>query len=289
MGFYAGDPKKLTEDMAILKPTIFPSVPRVYNLIYGKIVDGFSKTTGLKKYLIDSAVNSKLWYLKDGQGYIHSIHDAIIFSKVKQILGGKIRLMLTGSAPIASEVLDFLKICFCAPLIEGYGLTESCAGSFLTNAADPKSGHVGGPLQNVKVRLSDLPEMNYLHTSNPPRGEVCLWGPSIMPGYFLNPEKTAESIKNEWLYTGDVGEIRSNGSLRIIDRAKNIFKLSQGEYIAPEKLENVYIQSPFISQNWIYGDSLRDHIIIFIVIDPAIVKPWATSRSLELNDAILEN
>jgi long-chain acyl-CoA synthetase len=110
--------------------------------------------------------------------------------------------------------------------------------------------------------------MGYLSTDNPPRGEVCFWGPSVMKGYFKNPEKTAEAFHNDWLLSGDVGMILPNGSIKIIDRAKNIFKLSQGEYIAPEKLENVYVQSEWILQVWVYGDSLRDFALAFVVLDP---------------------
>ena len=171
----------------------------------------------------------------------------MVFKKVKALLGGRVRLMITGSAPIASEVIDFLKICFCAPICEGYGMTESCGGSFATFPNDPTTGVVGGPLQNVKLRLKDIPEMNYYSTDEPhPRGEVCFWGPSCMKGYFKNPDKTAEAFHGEWLKSGDVGMVLANGSLKIFDRAKNIFKLSQGEYIAPEKLENVYVQSEWV-------------------------------------------
>ena len=124
--------------------------------------------------------------------------------------------------------------------------------------------------------------MQYLHTDNPSRGEICMWGPSIMKGYFKNPEKTAEAMNADgWLFTGDVGLIKENGSIKIIDRAKNIFKLSQGEYIAPEKLENVYVQSNFILQCWIYGDSLRDYIVGFFVLDPLVVKQWSEANNVE--------
>jgi len=157
------------------------------------------------------------------------------------MLGGRVRLMITGSAPIAKEVIDFLKIAFCSVICEGYGMTETSAGTCITYPDDPETGIVGGPLQNVKVRLRDIPEMGYSSTAVPPKGEVCFWGPCIMKGYFRNPEKTKEAFHNDWLLSGDVGMITPNGAIKIIDRAKNIFKLSQGEYIAPEKLENVYV------------------------------------------------
>jgi long-chain acyl-CoA synthetase len=252
-------------------------VPRLYNRIYGKIQDKFKDATGVKAWLINKAVAAKMYYHKNGEGLHHKLYDKLVFNKVKGILGGKVRMMITGSAPIAPEVLDFLKIAFCSEICEGYGMTETCAGSFVTFPGDPNTGHVGGPLQNVKVKLRDIPEMGYLSTNDPPKGEVCMWGPSIMKGYFRNPEKTAEAFSGEWLLSGDVGVVLPNGAVKIVDRAKNIFKLSQGEYIAPEKLENVYIQSQWIAQIWVYGDSLRDHIIAFMVIDPEALGKHAES------------
>ena len=121
--------------------------------------------------------------------------------------------MVTASAPLAGDVLDFLKICFCCDLREGYGMTETCGGSFSTNAQEIKSGHVGGPTAIVKVRLRDIPEMNYLHTNNPPTGEVCFWGPGNMTGYFKNPDKTAEALtKDGWILSGDVCRVNSDMS-----------------------------------------------------------------------------
>lgn len=158
----------------------------------------------------------------------HCLWDRLVFGKVKAMLGGNVKLMITGSAPISGEVLDFLKVAFCCQVLEGYGMTETSGGSVTTVPGDPNAGGiVGGPLQNVKVRLRDLPEMGYLSTDKPhPRGEVCFWGPSLTPGYFKNPEKTAELYEGEWLKSGDVGMVYPNGAIKIIDRAKNIFKLS---------------------------------------------------------------
>lgn len=280
-GFYSGDPLKLvSDDLPALKPTLFASVPRLYNRIYGKIKDKLALATGLKATLVNKAVAAKLKGLKTSGTVTHCLWDKIVFGKVKAMLGGQVRFMITGSAPISGDVLDFLKICFCCPIAEGYGMTETCAGSVLTVDGDPLSGHVGGPVANVKIRLRDIPEMNYMSTSTPPQGEVCFWGPSVMSGYFKNPEKTAETIVNGWLYSGDVGQVHPNGSIKIIDRAKNIFKLSQGEYLAPEKLENVYVQSPYILQAWIYGDSLRDFCLLFAVVDPDKAQAFADEKGL---------
>jgi len=289
-GFFAGNVLKLTDDIACLKPTIFPSVPRLYNRIQGRIKDQFKAATGAKAWLINKAVAAKQYYHKNGQGLHHKLYDTLVFGKVKAILGGQVRCMITGSAPISPEVLDFLKICFCCDIVEGYGMTETCAGSMITHYGDHNSGHVGGPLQNVKVRLRDIPEMNYLSTNDPPKGEVMMWGTSIMPGYFCNPEKTAEALSADgWLASGDVGMVMKNGSIKIVDRAKNIFKLSQGEYIAPEKLENVYVQSSYVAQNWIYGDSLRDHIVGFFVVEPANAGKWAKEHGKEFNEELMKD
>ena len=136
--------------------------------------------------------------------------------------------MATGSAPIDKTVIDYLKIVFCCPIMEGYGLTESAAASCVVNPEDPVTGHVGGPTEGVKLRLKDLPEMGYMHTDQPyPRGEICMSGPSIFAGYYKREDKTAEAFDEDgWFKTGDVGMVFPNGSIKIIDRSKNIFKLS---------------------------------------------------------------
>lgn len=228
------------------------------------------------------AVDTKLYYLRQSGHLHHWLYDRLIFNTMKQRLGGSVRIMITGSAPISGDVLEFLKICFCCDICEGYGMTETCAGSCLTFEGDPTVGIVGGPLQNVKIRLKDIPEMGHLHTNPIPAGEVCFWGPSIMKGYFRNPEKTKEAFTEDgWLRSGDVCCVFKNGAMKIVDRAKNIFKLSQGEYIAPEKLENVYITSSLAAQVWIYGDSLKDHVIMFCVTEAPKIKNFASKLGIE--------
>lgn len=138
------------------------------------------------------------------------------------------RQMVTGSAPIDKQVIDFLKICFSCPILEGYALTETSASGTLMVPEDRVTGHVGGPVEAIKLRVKSLPDMEYLVTDKPyPRGEVLLKGPAIFSGYFKMPGKTSDAFDHDgWFQTGDVVQVYPNGSIKIIDRSKNIFKLS---------------------------------------------------------------
>ena len=191
--------------------------------------------------------------------------------------------MVTASAPLAGEVLEFLKLAFCCPILEAYGLSETSGAATFTKSEDPISGTVGGPLEHCAIRLKDLPEMDYRITDPNPRGEICIRSPCVTSGYFMRPDKTTETIDAQgYLNTGDVGEVYSNGTIRIIDRSKNIFKLSQGEYVAPEKIENVYIQSNYIAQCFIYGDSFKNYCVAIIVPEMDKMREWATQAGIDV-------
>jgi long-chain acyl-CoA synthetase len=181
-------------------------------------------------------------------------------------------------------VLEFFKVCFCCPVLEGYGLTETSGGASVTLPADPVVGHVGGPLGCVKWRLKDVPEMQYLSSDKPyPRGELCMMGSTVTSGYYKRADKTAEAFDEDgWFRTGDVALVYPNGSVRIIDRSKNIFKLSQGEYIAPEKVENIFALCPFISQSMVYGDSLKNCCVAIIVPEEGRMKKWASENGKQI-------
>lgn len=177
IGYYQGNPVKLVADCGALQPTIFPSVPRLYNKIYGTIKGKFADATGCKACLINAGLKSKTQALHANATYTHGCYDKIVFSKLQALLGGRVETMVTGSAPIDLEVLNFLKVCFCCPILEGYGLTETSGASSVTDPLDPVAGHVGGPLECVKFRLRDVPEMQYLSSDKPyPRGEVQMMG-----------------------------------------------------------------------------------------------------------------
>jgi len=211
-----------------LKPTFFPSVPRLYNKIYANIQSKFSQLGGCSKWLVDKALASKTAALNQNAKYTHGCYDTLFFGKVAKLLGGKVRCMITASAPISKEVLDLMKIAFSCPVLEGYGLSETLGASNITWPNDPVSGTVGGPAITYSMRLKDLPEMDYRITDKPfPRGEICLGGPCMFRGYFNNPEKTAEMLDDEgFVHSGDVGVLYPNGTIKILDRCKNIFKLA---------------------------------------------------------------
>ena len=177
--------------------------------------------------MFNKALTSKLYYLENGCHYTHKFYDKVVFGKIKNLTGGNVRMMITGSAPIAGDILNFLKVVFGCPIVEGFGQTETSAPASLTGFNDPKSGHVGGPLTCIKMRLRDIPEMQYLSTDENPRGELCVKGPSVFKGYYKADDKNKEAFEEDgWLKTGDVAMVFPNGSIKIIDRAKNIFKLS---------------------------------------------------------------
>ena len=190
--------------------------------------------------------------------------------------------MVTGSAPIAKEVLNFLKIGFCVQIHEGYGQTECAAPGSITWSHDPQSGHVGPPFTSLEMKLFDVPDMNYTtddkdeHGKPMPRGEVCYRGHCCFKGYYKQPEVTKETIDaNGWVHTGDIGTFTPSGCLKIIDRKKNIFKLSQGEYCIPDKIELKIAQSNYIAQIFVYGDSLQHVLVAIIVPDKPFLEKWA--------------
>jgi len=280
IGFFQGDIRKLMDDIKELRPTLFPSVPRLLNRFYDKVLAGVNSGSKMKQFLFNMALNSKKKDLKKGIVRNNTIWDKLVFKKPQEALGGRCRLITTGSAPISSSVLSFLRCIVGCPLLEGYGQTENCGVGTVTIVGDAEPGHVGPPLPCLMVKLEDVPEMDYYSNNN--KGEVCLKGGNIFKGYLKDEEKTAEALdKQGWLHTGDIGEWMPSGTLKIIDRKKNIFKLAQGEYIAPEKIENVLTQSPYLEQVYVHGDSLQASIVAVVVPDETLLPGLAAKIGVE--------
>lgn len=207
--------------------------------------------------------------------------------------------MLTGSAPISPDVMHFMKVVSGCYVIEAYGATETGGAVSLQIPGDTKIGNVGPPLLCSMYKLKDVPEMG-LVAARDNRGEICAAGTNIFQGYYKDEEKTREVLKDGWYHTGDIGSIEQNGCLKIVDRVKNIFKLQQGEYIAPEKIENIYVKSKYVAQMFVYGDSLKSSLIGILVPEETEIFEWAEEKKLskdmeklcqntELNEIILKN
>uniref|UniRef100_A0A8D0HFL3 Long-chain-fatty-acid--CoA ligase n=1 Tax=Sphenodon punctatus TaxID=8508 RepID=A0A8D0HFL3_SPHPU len=278
IGFFQGDIRLLMDDLKTLQPTVFPVVPRLLNRMFDKIFG--QANTSLKRWVLDFASKRKEAELRSGIIRNNSLWDKVIFRKIQANLGGRVRLMITGAAPISATVLTFLRAALGCQFYEGYGQTECTAGCSLTIPGDWTAGHVGAPMPCNVVKLVDVEEMNYFAARG--EGEVCVKGPNVFQGYLKDPEKTAEALdKDGWLHTGDVGKWLPNGTLKIIDRKKHIFKLAQGEYIAPEKIENVYMRSEPIAQLFIHGESLQAFLISIVVPDRETLAHWAKKKGLE--------
>ncbi|XP_044500079.1 long chain acyl-CoA synthetase 6, peroxisomal-like isoform X1 [Mangifera indica] len=285
VGFYQGDSMKLMDDLAALRPTVFCSVPRLYNRIYASITNAVKTSGVLKERLFNAAYNSKKQALLSGKNP-SPIWDKLVFNKIRDKLGGRVRLMVSGASPLSPDVMDFLKICFGGRVSEGYGMTETSCLISAVDEGDNLSGHVGSPSPACEIKLVDVPEMNYTSDDQPyPRGEICVRGPIVFKGYYKDEAQTKEVIdEGGWLHTGDIGLWLPGGRLKIIDRKKNIFKLAQGEYIAPEKIENVYAKCKFVAQCFVYGDSLNSSLVAIVSVDQDVLKAWAASEGIKYKD-----
>uniref|UniRef100_A0A671M4M6 Arachidonate--CoA ligase n=1 Tax=Sinocyclocheilus anshuiensis TaxID=1608454 RepID=A0A671M4M6_9TELE len=279
VGFYQGDISLLMDDIKTLKPTFFPVVPRLLNRIYDKVSILGSVTSPLKRAFLHYAVRRKQAELSSGVVRNNSMWDRLIFNKIQASLGGNLRFILTASAPISPTVLSFLRATLGCLIFEGYGQTECTAGCTFSMPGDWSAGHVGAPLPCAMVKLTDIPDMNYYAKNG--EGEICIRGHSVFRGYLKDEERTGEALDADgWLHTGDVGQWLPNGTLRIVDRKKHIFKLSQGEYIAPEKIENVYTRCVPVLQVFVHGDSLQSYLIGVVVPDPEVFVDWAKERGI---------
>ncbi|KAL9341551.1 hypothetical protein Peur_064876 [Populus x canadensis] len=285
VGFYQGDNLKLLDDLSALRPTIFCSVPRLYNRIYDGIINAVKSSGVLKERLFRAAYNSKKQALMSGRNP-SPMWDRLVFNKIKEKLGGRVQFMGSGASPLSPDVMDFLRVCFGCQVLEGYGMTETSCVISSVDQGDNLSGHVGSPNPACEIKLVDVPEMNYTSEDQPhPRGEICVRGPTIFQGYYKAEVQMREVIDDDgWLHTGDIGLWLPGGRLKIIDRKKNIFKLAQGEYIAPEKVENVYTKCRFVSQCFIYGDSFNSSLVAVVAVEPDVLRDWAVSEGIKYDD-----
>ncbi|OLY82986.1 Long chain acyl-CoA synthetase 7, peroxisomal [Smittium mucronatum] len=266
IGFPSKDYKNLLHEIQQFRPTIFVAVPLVFNKIKDQVWQAVEKRGLVVSSLFKHALRTKVRNLKYGSNS-HWLYDKVVFKSVRDQLGGKVGLVISGSAPSSPDMLDFVKCCFSGSVVQGYGSTETTGPSSLSLASDLTGVTVGPPISNVMIKLVDVPEMGYYSSDLPnPRGEVCVFGNCVFKEYYKSPTETRAVFDDDGFFlTGDIGMFDELGRLVIIDRKKHIFKLSQGEYIAPDKVERAYMAHPLVDQIFIYGSPIHDRLIGIIV------------------------
>ncbi|XP_030838353.1 long-chain-fatty-acid--CoA ligase 3 [Strongylocentrotus purpuratus] len=270
-------------DVRILKPNLIIFVPMILERIYKGITEKVKGGSALQRAIFNFAVDYKCKHLD--QGFNTPILNRLIFSKLTRQLGGQVRLMICGGAPLASDLQRFIQSCFNSSLIQGYGLTETCGVACVSESRDMRIGHVGPPVTTTQVKLVDWPEGGYTNKDKPnPRGEVIVGGQNIAMGYYQMDQLTKEVFIQDngirYFCTGDIGEFLPDGSLKIIDRKKDLVKLQTGEYISLATIENFLKKSPFIDNICVYADPLYDYCLALIVPYKKAVQEAANNNNL---------
>ncbi|CAF0850825.1 unnamed protein product [Rotaria sp. Silwood1] len=276
IGFWQGKVEKLVDDFHDFRPTTLAMVPRLLNRLYDKVRLDLRKKGILGRILFQLSVQGKLALIRRGSFAQNTIWDKIIFEKIRQSFGGKINRVLVTGAPLSPEVCRFSRAAFSCPFIECCGQTE-CVIIFSQTINDTESGEIGIPILRSYVKLVDVPEKECYAKDG--IGEICFRSPTLFKGYLKDEAKTREAIDEEgWLHTGDIGQWTPYKTMKIVDRKKNMYKLSQGEYVAPEKIEDVYARSRFISQIFVYGDSFENYLVAIVILNDDYVKQWAKNE-----------
>ena len=295
VGFISGSVKTtLMEDIKYFGPTLLFTVPKVLQTIRNKVFDGFNKLSGWKKKLAYTAYYTKLDNYKKYGIVTHAVYDFLIFKKIREMFGNRIKTVLCASAPLRKELADDFKVFLSVPVVEGLGMTELSGSPFCTNYNDYTNFTAGGVNWGARMLLKSVPDLGYtvddeIEGIKCPAGEMCLKGPLVFHGYYKNDEENKNCFDEEgYFHTGDVGRIFPNygNGLKIVDRVKEIFKLSQGEYIIPAKLESVYSKSVYVSQIMIYGNPTKNKIIGIIIPDK---KKCADELNMSVEDLVKDN
>lgn len=262
--------ESVAELMREVRPTIMTSVPRLFERIQARVLGAVERDSTAKQKIFAWALRVGADKVKGSSSPFTAIQyalaDKLVFSKIRARVGGRLRFFVSGGAALSVEVGTFFQI-MGINIVEGYGLTETSPVISVHRLEDIVLGTVGQPLDNVTVKIAD-------------DGEILARGPNVMKGYWNDEEATRETIDAEgWLHTGDIGEFDARGHLRITDRKKNIFVSSGGKNIAPQPIEALVQQSPFIDQVMLVGDG-REYCTALIVPDMDVVRQWAASNGM---------
>lgn len=276
---YAESIETVAQNLIEIKPTIMTTVPRLFERIHSKIIKNVESQPEKKQKIFNWAIEVGKQYAKAKKqkkvslalAAKHKIADKLVFRKLRDRTGGRLRFFISGGAALSKDLGEFFEAVGIL-IIEGYGLTESSPVIAANRVDDYKFGTVGKPFPGVEVKIA-------------PDGEILAKGPNIMQGYYKNPKETEATIKDGWLYTGDIGEFDSEGFLKITDRKKHLFKTSAGKYIAPTPIENLFLASKYIDQFVLIGDR-RMFLTALIVPDFEALKEYADANNIKYTNEI---
>ncbi|HEX6753585.1 MAG TPA: long-chain fatty acid--CoA ligase [Solirubrobacterales bacterium] len=274
LAYWERDPLKILPNLAELKPTYFPSVPRIFEKIYTAATSAIEKEGGLKKAIFNWAIatGKKVRALeRDGHepGFLlrkqHALADKMVLSKVRGLFGGNLRLAVSGAAPINPEILRFFDAAGVL-VLEGWGMTETSTAATISTPEDFKIGTIGKPFPGCEVKIAE-------------DGEILVKGPNVFQGYYKNEQATRETIVDGWLHTGDIGELDEDGFLKITGRKKDIIITAGGKNITPANLENEIKQHPLVSQCVVVGDR-KPYLVALVTLDPEEAVAYAKEHGL---------
>uniref|UniRef100_A0A3B4U3T4 long-chain-fatty-acid--CoA ligase n=1 Tax=Seriola dumerili TaxID=41447 RepID=A0A3B4U3T4_SERDU len=256
-------------DTSVLQPTLMAAVPEIMDRIYKNVMTKVEEMNCVQRALFTLAYNYKLEQFT--KGYSTPLCDKLVFRKVRSLLGGRTRVLLSGGAPLSAATQRFMNVCFCCPVGQGYGLTETCGAGTISELWDYSTGRVGGPLVCSEIKLKDWVEGGYRSTDKPhPRGEILVGGPNVTMGYYKIEAKNQEDFfvdenGQRWFCTGDIGEFHEDGCLKIIDRKKDLVKLQAGEYVSLGKVEAMLKNCSLVDNICAYANSDETYVIGFVV------------------------
>ncbi|HXS34810.1 MAG TPA: AMP-dependent synthetase/ligase [Solirubrobacterales bacterium] len=281
IAYWEREPLKILPNLAELKPTYFPSVPRIFEKIYTAASSGVEKEGGIKKAIFN-------WSIETGKkmrateragrrpGFVlrksYEFADKQVLSKIRGLFGGNLRLAVSGAAPISPEILRFFDAAGVL-VLEGWGMTETSTAATISKPDDFKVGTIGKPFPGCEVKIAE-------------DGEILVKGPNVFQGYYKNEEATRETIVDGWLHTGDIGEIDTDGFIKITGRKKDIIITAGGKNITPANLENEIKQHPLVSQCVVVGDR-KPYLVALVTLDPEDAVAYAKEHGLPEDPAEL--
>ena len=292
-GLYSGDVSRIGEDLQILKPNLFNAPPRLMTKLYSNMISMVKAQPEKQRKFLENALREKIEAnKKTGSSWIDKYDNSAFFTKIRASIGGNVKLLFSGSAPMDPVMIEFLAAAFGCAYLEGYGQTEACGAEVVQFPGDTRFGTIGGCQTFQELKLVDVPEMNYTakdldaNGRPAPRGEVCVRGPNVCLGYYKQPELTKEAIDSQgWLHSGDIGMlVPETNALKIIDRKKNIFKLSQGEYVAPDRLQNIYKSAYGLADVFVEGNSYESYLVAIVVPDEETFPTLMKNNNIEFSE-----